>query len=71
MASEIRCKDSAGNGCGKLLGKVESPVLTIICPRCGKPHEVPIVALVQELVSYLEQIEARAGQAAGGKGFLL
>lgn len=70
MASEIRCKDDAG-GCGKLLGKADGMTLTIICPRCNRPHQVPIVALVQELTAYLEQIEARAGQVAGGKGFLL
>lgn len=67
---DIRCTDSQGHGCGKLLGKVDGPALTIVCPRCGQLHRVSILALVEELTAYLAEIEATAAKASG-RGFML
>jgi len=67
--SDIRCQDSAGNGCGKLLAKCDGATITIVCPRCGRPKQVSVLALVAELQAYLCEVEAKA--EASGKGFML
>jgi phage FluMu protein Com len=67
---EIRCKSAAGDGCNRKLAVVDGPTLTILCPRCNRPHVVPILVLVQELTRYLAEVEAKAGQAGAG-GFML
>ena len=66
--SDIRCQDAAG-GCGKLLAKSDGATITILCPRCGRPKTVSILALVAELQAYLCEVEAAA--EASGKGFML
>ena len=66
--SDIRCQDATG-GCGKLLARCDGATLTIMCPRCGKPRTVSILALVAELQAYLAEVEAAA--QASGKGFML
>lgn len=68
---EIRCDDGNGHGCKKLLAKAAGPTLTIVCPRCGSLHTVPIVVLVAELAGWLAEVEAQAGAANSGKGFML
>jgi phage FluMu protein Com len=66
--SDIRCQDAAG-GCGKLLARCDGATITIVCPRCGRPKAVSILALVAELQAYLCEVEAAA--EASGKGFML
>jgi phage FluMu protein Com len=70
VSIDVRCQDGQGNGCGKKLAEVAGPTLTIVCPRCGRLKEVSIVVLIQELQTYLAEVEA-ACRVASGKGFML
>lgn len=73
MSSEIRCtfRDYNGTDCDKLLGVIDGLTLEIFCPRCKRKHVLSILEIAHIMSTYLEGIEAKAGQAAGGKGFLL
>ena len=71
MAREIRCGEDDGHGCGKLLAKSNGGTVTIVCPRCGELHSVPVLTLIAELSAWLAEVEAQAAAADGGKGFMM